>query len=41
MQNRAYLIIRVKIESHKIWNLGSSLCFSKVILIALICHAEQ
>ena len=29
---------RVKIESHKIWNLGSRLCFREVILIFLLCR---
>ena len=30
------LFERVRIESHKIWNLGSSLCFSEVMLISFV-----
>ena len=47
MQNTAYKFERVKIESHKIWDLGSSLCFSEVILISFVMlnnkkrHLEQ
>ena len=33
---RLILFERLKIESHKIWNFGTSLCFSEVILISFV-----